>query len=54
MNIKSPEVSRNEWAKDPNFGDPKLACSFSELSLEEQQKGIDQLGVLQKWISEQK
>ena len=48
------EETRNEWVKDPNYGDPKLACSFSELSPEEQQKDIDQLGVLQKWISEQK
>ena len=47
-------ISRNEWVNDPNYGDPKLACSFSELSPEEQQKDIDQLGVLQKWISEQK
>lgn len=47
-------ISRNEWVKDPNYGDPKLACSFSELSPEEQQKDIDQLGVLQKWISDQK
>ena len=47
-------ISRNEWVKDPNYGDPKLACSFSELSPEEQQKDIDQLSVLQKWISEQK
>ena len=47
-------ISRNEWVKDPNYGDPKLACSFAELSPEEQQKDIDQLGVLQKWIAEQK
>ena len=46
-------ISRNEWVKDPNYGDPKLACSFAELSAEEQQKDIDQLGVLQKWIAEQ-
>jgi hypothetical protein len=46
-------ISRNEWVKDPNYGDPKLACSFAELSPEEQQKDIDQLGVLQKWIAEQ-
>ena len=47
-------ISRNEWVKDPNYGDPKLSCSFAELSPEEQQKDIDQLGVLQKWITEQK
>ena len=46
-------ISRNEWVKDPNYGDPKLACSFAELSPEEQQKDINQLGVLQKWIAEQ-
>ena len=44
-------ISRNEWVKDPNYGDPKLACSFDELSEEEQQKDIDQLGVLKDWIN---
>ncbi len=47
-------ISRNEWVKDPNYGDPRLACSFAELSPEEQQKDIDQLGVLQKWIKDNK
>jgi len=47
-------IKRNEWVKDPNYGDPKLACGFAELSKEEQQKDIDQLGVLQQWIAEQK
>lgn len=46
-------LSRNEWVKDPNYGDPALAVSFEELSPEEQQKDIDQLAVLQKWLSEQ-
>lgn len=46
-------ISRNEWVKDPNYGDPALAVSFEELSPEEQQKDIDQLAVLQKWLSEQ-
>lgn len=46
-------IQRNEWVKDPNYGDPKLACSFAELSKEEQQKDIDQLGVLQQWITKQ-
>ncbi|MBR2708731.1 hypothetical protein IKE98_00100 [Candidatus Saccharibacteria bacterium] len=47
-------ISRNEWVKDPEYGDPKLACVFAELSPEEQQKDIDQLAVLQKWLAEQK
>lgn len=46
-------ISRNEWVRDPEYGDPKLACSFAELSPEEQQKDIDQLAVLQRWMAEQ-
>lgn len=46
-------ISRNEWVKDPNYGDPTLAVTFEELSAEEQQKDIDQLAVLQKWLAEQ-
>ncbi len=45
-------ISRNEWVKDPVYGNPEQACSFAELSPAEQQKDIDQLGVLQKWIAE--
>ena len=51
LNLEDEKV-RN--VKDPNYGDPKLACGFAELSKEEQQKDIDQLGVLQQWIAEQK
>ena len=43
-------ISRNEWVKDPNYGDPALAVPFSELSEAEQQKDIDQLLVTQEWI----
>ncbi len=46
-------LSRNEWVKDPDYGDPKLAVSYDELSADEQQKDIDQLGVMQKWLTEQ-
>lgn len=46
-------ISRNEWVKDPNYGNPDLAKPFDELSSEEQQKDIDQVGVLQKWLAEQ-
>ena len=46
-------VSRNEWVKDPNYGNPDLAKPYDELSAEEQQKDIDQVGVLQSWIAEQ-
>jgi hypothetical protein len=45
-------ISRNEWVKDPNYGDPALAKPFAELSSDEQQKDIDQLGVLKTWLSE--
>lgn len=46
-------LSRNEWVKDPNTGDPKLAVPYSKLDPVEQQKDIDQLVILQKWIREQ-
>jgi hypothetical protein len=46
-------IERNEWVKDPDYGNPELAVSFAELSPEEQQKDIDQLGVLQTWLDEQ-
>lgn len=46
-------LSRNEWAKDPKYGDPELAKPFSELSPTEQQKDIDQLAVTQKWLQNQ-
>ena len=47
-------LSRNEWVKDPQYGDPNLAKPFAELDPVEQQKDIDQLIILQKWIMEQK
>lgn len=28
-------ISRNEWVKDPNYGNPNLAVSFEKLSEEE-------------------
>ena len=46
-------ISRNEWVKDPNYGDPKLAVPYKDLDPVEQQKDIDQLVILQKWITEQ-
>lgn len=46
-------LSRNEWVKDPQYGDPKLAVPYAELDPVEQQKDIDQLVILQKWIQEQ-
>ena len=46
-------LSRNEWVKDPQWGDPKLAVPYAELDPVEQQKDIDQLVILQKWIREQ-
>lgn len=46
-------ISRNEWVKDPDYGNPDLAKPFDELSPEEQQKDIDQLDVLQGWLAKQ-
>lgn len=46
-------LSRNEWVKDPNYGDPKLAVPYADLDPVEQQKDIDQLVILQQWIQEQ-
>ncbi len=43
-------ISRNEWVKHPEWGNPDLAKPFEELAPDEQQKDIDQLGVLQDWI----
>ena len=45
-------IARNEWVHDSEWGNPDLAMPFDELSSEEQQKDIDQLGVLKTWISE--
>ena len=47
-------ISRNEWVKHPDYGDPTLAKPFIELPPEEQQKDIDQLVILQKWAKEHK
>lgn len=41
-------LANNEWAKGGELG-----VSFDRLSAEEQQKDIDQLGVLQTWLAEQ-
>lgn len=47
-------LERNEWVKDPEYGDPVLAKPFSELPEEEQQKDIDQLEVTKKWLSDER
>ena len=36
-------LKRNDWVYDPNYGDPRLAVSFEQLSKEEQDKDIAQL-----------
>ena len=46
-------IERNEWVKDPDYGDPTLAKSFAELPPVEQQKDIDQLAVTQEWLNNQ-
>lgn len=37
-------LKRNEWVFDPNYGDPKLAVPYNQLSKEEQDKDKAQLG----------
>ena len=37
-------LKRNEWVFDSNYGDPKLAAPFEQLSKEEQDKDRAQLG----------
>lgn len=37
-------LKRNEWVYDPNYGDPKLAVPYLELSKEEQDKDKAQIG----------
>lgn len=46
-------VARNGWVNDPEYGNPELARQFDDLEAAEQQKDIDQLGVLQAWLAEQ-
>ena len=36
-------LKRNSWVYDTNYGDPKLAVPYSELSREEQIKDIAQI-----------
>ena len=45
--IHNEWLKRNDWVFDPNYGDPKLAVSFAQLSLEEQEKDRAQLGPAQ-------
>ncbi len=46
-------LERNEWVKDPEYGDPVLAKPFAELPDVEKQKDIDQLEVTQEWLEGQ-
>ena len=43
-------LSRNEWVKNPDYGDPTLAQPFDQLPAAERQKDIDRLRVLQEWL----
>lgn len=36
-------LKRNSWVFDSNYGDPKLAVPYNELSQEEKDKDIAQL-----------
>ena len=40
-------LQRNQWVYDPNYGVPKLAVPYSELSKEEQDKDKAQIGPAQ-------
>ena len=40
-------LKRNTWVYDPNYGDPKLAVSYLQLSKEEQDKDKAQIGPAQ-------
>ncbi len=44
-------ISRNEWVKDPESGNPELAKPFDELPAEEQQKDIQQLEMAMEMFS---
>ena len=46
-------IERNEWVKDPQYGNPELAKDFGDLNPDEQQKDIDQLAVLIDWQKKQ-
>lgn len=46
-------IHENWIERNPNYGDPVLAKPFTKLTLAEQQKDIDQLAVLQKWLNNQ-
>lgn len=41
--IHNEWLKRNNWVYDPQYGDPKLAKGYQELSREEQEKDIAQL-----------
>ena len=40
-------LKRNSWVYDPNYGDPKLAVPYEQLSKEEQDKDKVQVGPAQ-------
>lgn len=40
-------LKRNSWVYDPNYGDPKLAVPYEQLSKEEQDKDKAQIGPAQ-------
>lgn len=46
-------LERNQWVKDPEYGNPILAKPYTELPASEQQKDIDQLAVMQEWLKKQ-
>lgn len=46
-------LERNQWVLDPEYGNSVLAQSYADLPVDEQQKDIDQMRVLQDWLETQ-
>lgn len=46
-NIHNEWLQRNSWVFDPNYGDPKLAVPYEQLSKEEKDKDKAQVGPAQ-------
>lgn len=45
-------LKRNSWVFDPNYGDPKLAVPYAQLSKEEQDKDKAQVGPAQRKVQD--
>ena len=52
--IHNEWLRRNDWVYDPNYGDPKLAVPYHDLSEEEKQKDRDQVAPAQRKVQDYK